>query len=53
MRCVKLVAALKSHVTFSSLREKKEWKKKRNKAVKSFVGKLMEQKSERFKRQWG
>jgi hypothetical protein len=24
MRCVKLVVALKSHVTFSSLREKKE-----------------------------
>jgi hypothetical protein len=47
MRCVKLVVALKSRVTFSSLREKK----RRNKAVKSFVGKLMEQKSERFKRQ--
>jgi len=46
MRCVKLVVALKSHVTFSSLREKKEEKKvkkkRRNKAVKSFVGKLME-----------
>jgi len=27
MRCVKLVVALKSHVTFSSLREKKEEKK--------------------------
>ena len=42
MRCVKLVVALKSHVTFSSLREKKSEKKRRNKAVKSFVGKLME-----------
>ena len=52
MRCVKLVVALKSHVTFSSLREKKKKKRRRrNKAVKSFVGKLMEQKSERFKRQ--
>ena len=31
MRCVKLVVALKSHVTFSSLREKKRGKKSEKK----------------------
>jgi len=34
MRCVKLVVALKSHVTFSSLREKKVKKKEEIKQLR-------------------